>query len=389
MVKENYFITNNPSACSGCTACKAVCPVDAITMQENKEGFLYPVKDMHKCINCKLCEKTCPFWQPEYNNSKTPDCLGGYLIDVDDRKQSSSGGAFYAIAKRIISNGGIVYGATMDKNLKVKHIGVDSKDGLQLLRGSKYVQSEMGDTYKEIKNFLNSGKIVYFVGTGCQVAGLKSFLKNEYDNLITSDLVCHGVPSQKLFGQHIKYLENSHKIKINSYCFRDNSRWGGCEIFTTTKGDVFKTPSYIMSPFLNAFIKGYIFRYSCYECPFSKIPRQGDVTLADLWGCKHFAPDLDRKHGISAIICNTEKGDKIIKEISPEMKLEKVSLDNIGKWNHNIMYPSRMPGQRKYVYEKIEKFGYGKVAQTIFKASIKEVTTLKIKNFIKKLIGRK
>lgn len=222
-----YLISYIKDECSGCTACEQVCNIHAITMQPDKEGFFYPVKNLDKCTNCGLCEQVCKFTNPFYSLEK-PLVFAAYMKDIQERKKSSSGGTFYAIAKDIINNGGVVFGAVMDENLNVHHSCAQTIDELQALRGSKYVQSDLQDCYSKIKGFLKSSRLVYFTGTPCQVAGLKGYLRKDYPTLLTSDLVCHGVPSQSLFDKHIEYLKNKYSSSnISNYQFRNNEAWGG------------------------------------------------------------------------------------------------------------------------------------------------------------------
>ena len=278
-----YFKTSSKYECSACTACEHTCPVQAIKFSPDEDGFLYPSIDKEKCINCSLCERVCPVDHPSYKNNEAPEVYAAMIKDVDQRKNSSSGGIFYAIASWIIDNGGKVYGATMDENHQVKHIGVDTYEELYFLRGSKYVQSNLLSIFLDIKNQLKNGRWCYFVGTGCQVAGLKAYLCKDYDRLLTSDLVCHGVPSQWIFNQHITYLEDKYKGKVSGYYFRNNEAWGGTEIFriTTPKGKVkkYKFPSYDLSPYLYSFMQSMTLRYACYDCKFACVPPHASLFL--------------------------------------------------------------------------------------------------------------
>lgn len=217
-----YFQTHSDYKCSGCTACMNICAHHAITMQENKEGFLYPVRDVVKCINCGLCERICPLEHPVYKNSQ-PAVYAAY--DKNARTGSSSGGLFFTIASHVIRRGGMVFGAAYVDGLKVKHVQARTIAELETLRGSKYVQSDLGDCFKQIKEELQKGTLVYFSGVGCQVAGLYAYLRKNYENLITSDIVCHGVPSQRMFDMHLSHIEKKHKSKVIGYSFRDPRYW--------------------------------------------------------------------------------------------------------------------------------------------------------------------
>lgn len=368
-----YFKTLAKSECCACTACEQACPVNAISFTNDEEGFLYPTINKEKCIDCGLCERVCPVEHPNYSNTETPEVYAAMVKEVEQRKKSSSGGMFYAIASWILNQGGKVYGATMDENHQVKHIGVDNFEDLNLLRGSKYVQSDLQQVFADIKKELKAGRWCYFVGTGCQVAGLKSFLRKDYDTLLTSDLVCHGVPSQWLFDQHIKYLEEKYKGKVSNYHFRNNEGWGGCEIFDLTnhKGKTkrYKFPSYDLSPYLYSFMYGMTSRYSCYECSFARIPRQGDITLADYWGVKEFFPEMDDSKGVSMILVNSSNGQKVWNAVKVDNIFERSRKEAAAKCNGNLIGPTSMPIIRTRAYKEILSRGYVDVASNEFRCS--------------------
>lgn len=367
-----YFSSNEKEECCGCTACLSSCPVHAISMEKDYEGFLYPHINKEKCINCKLCEKVCPMANPNYENENNPLAYAAMLKDVNQRQRSSSGGIFYAIATWVISCGGIVYGAAMSEKLKVIHVGVDNFKDLEKLRGSKYVQSYLGNTYSQIKKQLQLGRLVYFVGTGCQVAGLKSYLRKPYNNLLTSDLICHGVPSQILFDKHLAYLEKKHSGKIITYQFRNNKIGGGCEIFDFVhqngKIKTITNPSYELSPYLYSFMYAYTYRYSCYSCPFAKVPRQGDITLADFWGVKEFFPEIDSSKGISLVLINNKYGQGVWTHIKDAIEWYQSKVEDGAKYNRNLSCASNKPEIRNFIYQIIEKDGYEKIAKSIFKS---------------------
>lgn len=377
-----YFKTFAKNECSGCTACIAACPKKCIVMEADNEGFLYPVVNKNDCIDCGLCERICPFEHPKYDNIDTPKVYATYIKDESQRVQSSSGGIFYSIAKWIIEQNGIVYGAAFDENFKLKHIGVDTLEELSKLRGSKYLQSNLGNVFSEIRKYLNAGRWVYFVGVGCQVAGLKAFLRKNYDTLITSDLVCHGVPSQLMFDWHIDYLKQKEKGKIISYSFRDYRGWGGCETYkyvSQTRGEgVRRLYSYILSPYLYSFMYAYNYRYSCYNCKFSKIPRQGDITLADYWGVKNFFPDMDISKGVSLVLLNTHHGDDIWSKIKNEIHSKESCIKDAAKENANLISKTLMPEIRKHCYDIILQRGYKSVAEKEFRCPNYRVKKIRI-----------
>lgn len=387
-----YFNTLSKSECCACTACEHVCHVKAISFVKDEEGFMYPKIDKNKCINCGLCERVCPIEHPNYSNTESPSVFAAMLKDREQRKRSSSGGMFFIIARWILEHDGIVYGATIDLKNQVKHIGVDNIEDLYLLRGSKYVQSNLQDVFSDIKQQLKDGRWCYFVGTGCQVAGLRSFLRKDFDNLITSDLVCHGVPSQWLFDQHIQFLEDKYAGKVSDYQFRNNETWGGCEIFNLTnqKGTVkhYKIPSYNLSPYLYSFMYGMTYRYSCYDCKFARIPRQGDVTLADFWGVKEYFPDIDCANGVSLVLANNAKGINILKKVKNECDIRESTINAGAKHNGNLLSVSKMHTCRTHIYNDVKEHGYAEIAKTIFRNPHYYSTLIKCKLTEFKLINR-
>lgn len=372
-----YFQTKDKSECCACTACVSSCPKSCIRMVKDEEGFAYPVIDEVNCISCHLCERVCPVEHPNYSNAKTPETYAVLLKDVEERKKSSSGGAFYAIASFVLKKCGIVIGSTMDENLQVRHITIESLDELYKLRGSKYVQSDLGDVFSKIRQALKDNRWCYFVGTGCQVAGLKSFLGKDYPTLITSDLVCHGVPSQKLFDQHVSYLEEKYHDRVINYQFRNNSSWGGCEIVDFENHKTVKNPSYELSPYLYSFMYAMTYRHSCYECRFAQVPRQGDITLADFWGVDEFFAQVDTKHGVSLVLVNTEQGEMAWEQSKCSFEYYQSTLIDGAKYNGNLVKKSEKPSVRDSIYKQIEEKGYGTIAKTVFSSP----NTFKIKMY--------
>ena len=365
-----FLITGKKEDCCGCGSCYNVCNHDAIEMVADKEGFFYPRKNLN-CVDCGLCEKACPYSYIVKTNksvgSETPKTFAAY--SEKDRKGSSSGGVFFVLAKDIINRGGTVYGAAFDNDLQLKHISANSIEDLAALRGSKYLQSNIGFCYREIKRKLYNDELVFFVGTPCQVAGLKSFIGKNFSNLLTADIVCHGTPSQWLFDQHRKYLEKKHRAKLIHYQFRDNDGWGGCEIadFVAPHKRVIN-PTYELSPYLYSFMHCYTFRWSCYECPFSRIPRSGDLTLGDYWGVKRVFPTINTNGGVSVIIVNNSKGMYFLNEIKTELIIIESELAEASKENGNIIGHSEKPAIRDKVYQLARENGYDCLAKNEFRS---------------------
>lgn len=381
-----YLISGKKEECCACSACQQICHLNAISMMQDDEGFLYPIKNKDVCINCGKCEKVCAFTGKHLFNNPLK-VQAGYLKDIEQRKRSSSGGLFYAIASDIIDRGGVVIGATLTPNMQVCHKIVTTLDDLEMLRGSKYVQSTMGDSFRIIKQLLNEGKLVYFVGTGCQVDGLKSYLGKNYENLLTSDLICHGVPPQDLFDKHIKYLEEKYGGKAISYEFRDNRAWGGCEsvvIKDSKRQKKHVVPTYNLSPYLYSFMQSFTFRLSCYKCPYAKPHRTGDMTLADFWGAKQLFPDLTSDYGVSMILVNTSKGVETIERLKSKIELRDSNLSDAIINNGNLANPTRKPPLRDNIYQIIENKGYKYASQKYFRPRFYRLRQMK--HFIRKLL---
>lgn len=316
-------------SCTGCGACMQSCNHGAITMRYDSEGFLLPIIDKAKCVDCGLCQKHCPELNPierlDYEKQKY------YALIYDqDRKISSSGGAFSVFAKWIISQGGIVYGATINEKFEVRHIGVESTGELNKLRGSKYVQSIIGDTYKDIRNHLRSNRKVLFVGTGCQVGGLYSFLNGKrYEGLLyTLDLVCHGTPSYGAFKSYLSKLEknispNGEVGAIRDFRFRKLDSWSIVPSVKFTKSD-WRMLNLSENAFMDAFFKGITFRECCFNCQYCNTKRIGTFTIADFWGIGRHGLPFKRNvsSGVSLVIDNTGLMPSIIDELRGMVYIE-------------------------------------------------------------------
>lgn len=346
-------MTNNicdKNLCTGCSACSQACPKNAINMNTNEEGFLYPEIDNNLCTDCKLCKKTCPINNYNFNN-KYPKAYAIMAID-EVRKVSSSGGAFSVFAEYILNEGGVVCGAAFDENMVVKHQIIDKKENLQSLRGSKYVQSNLEDSYKSIKNYLDTNKKVFFVGTPCQVAGLKNFLNKNYNNLLTADLICHGVPSPLVLKKYIEEEFNGEKVlNIN---FRDKKDgWGGAYVTTTsTTTGIYSKKDY-EDTYLTAFFANISLRESCYNCQYTKLPRVGDITLADCWGA---SSDIDDKKGTSTLFINNQNGENVFEKIKTNFKLVKnIPYENQVKIQPHLRMPASQHPSRKEFMEDLNR----------------------------------
>jgi len=348
--------------CTGCGACYQKCPFNAITMKEDEEGFLVPIIDEKKCKKCNLCQKTCP------NNKKIEkkeSQKAYYFINNNSQKlkNSTSGGIFIELAESIIENNGIVFGCEINKNNEVIHSYTKNKEDLKKYQGSKYVQSNILETYKKAEEFLKQNKQVLYTGTPCQIMGLKSYLGKEYDNLITLDVVCHGVPSQLIFKKYIIKLEKKYSSQITNIKFRTKLKKGSFYTLAfnlkNKKNKQIIIPHPNLSSYYYGFLKNYTLRNSCYDCQYSNINRISDITLGDFWGAKKIHPNVESQNGISLILMNTEKGENFIKNIKIYNLMVETNIKLAAKENHNLLKSSiKNSAVRDNIYIDLNEKGY-------------------------------
>lgn len=357
-----YEIKKEKDKCYGCRACEQICQKLAIVMKEDEEGFFYPEVNKEKCINCNLCSKVCPY-SNELDKNKIRKVYAVQYKNEKKLMESSSGGAFSLFADYILSIGGYISGCIFDENLIPRHVVSNKKEIISKMRGSKYVQSDIRSTYKEIKDLLNSKKIVLFTGTPCQVDGLKRYLMKEYDNLFTLDLICHGVPSFKILKEYLNSEKNKGK-KIEKIKFRDKKLNGWC-----SQGSIeFNKKIKNISPFNNSYyyyyyLKNCINRYSCYTCKYSSIDRVGDITIGDYWNLNGLLPKLDTSKGYSVILISSSKGEKLFELVKDNSFYHETELKFVVKNNGNLIRPTEFPKLRESIYKDIKTFGYEYVAK--------------------------
>lgn len=316
------------SKCCGCGACKNVCPKQCIKMLAGEKGFLYPLVNKSACINCGLCNKICPITSSKKNQTKKT-AFAAYNIDEAVRSLSSSGGMFGLFAKKVIGNGGVVFGVAFDFSYKsVYHTAVDNLEELPKLYGSKYLQSDTGNSYKEVEMQLQEGKSVLFVGTSCQIAGLKSYLRKEYEKLVTVDVICHGVPSPKVWSDYATIQEEKAGAKLAGVAFRDKRcGWKNSVLLFDNGKESFRLSS--KDYYIKGFLSNLYLRDSCYACRFKGKNVLSDISLGDFWGIEKVLPNFSDNKGASAVILNTEKGVKFFDEIKSETVLQSVSYNDV------------------------------------------------------------
>ena len=295
--------------CCGCGACAQSCPKNCISMEPDSEGFLYPKVDETQCVNCGLCEKVCPILFKQKPDPIKVAAYAAYTSNSELREKSSSGGIFSLLAQEILNRGGTVAGAAFAADFSVRHILVENDAELDRLRGSKYVQSRMEDTYVQIRDLLKQGRPVLFTGVACQIAGLKAFLGREYENLYTVDVLCHGVPSPKVWAHYRREQAQIHGTILEEVSFRDKRKgWRHYSMaLNFAEGVEYCRPG-AEDTYLRVFLRDLCLRPSCHSCRFKDFPRLSDLTIGDAWGIERHMPDLDDDHGTSVVLVNSEKG---------------------------------------------------------------------------------
>ena len=320
--------------CIGCLNCYNTCKSSAIELNEDNLGFLYAKKSLDKCIQCNMCEMKCPILKDDLREVYKYECFACKNKNEKIRLRSSSGGIFYLIAQEIINNKGIVCGAKYDKDFNVIHEIINKKEDIFELMGSKYIQSDLKNTFKGIHKKLEEGVLVFFTGTPCQVAALKVFLSKEYDNLITQDFVCHGVGSKKVLKQHIEEIKEKHKIKnLKKINFRDKiSGWKNFSFSVLGENGKY-SKDLINDNYMKIFLKNLCLRESCYNCKYKGTNRWSDITLGDFWNIEKIIKDFDDDKGVSAVIINSSKGKEWFEKIKKDIIFKSVKYEDISKNN--------------------------------------------------------
>lgn len=338
---------DNKFNCCGCTACASICAHDAITMAPDSLGFLYPKANPELCVNCGLCDKVCQFHNNynRYDNYDPPLAYQFRLPQDEQLKESQSGGAFFAIADKFIADGGVVYGAAFTDTWRVTHQKANDKQTLSALRMSKYVQSDLRGVFRQIKNELRNGVRVLFSGTACQVAGLKAYIPNLLrKNLFCIDIVCHGVPSPKIWEDYLAYLQKTKGSQIIKACFRDKRfGWHGAResfLFENGKEEFRRTSNFL-------YFSGLSMRESCSYCHYTNLKRVGDITVGDQWGIPKDSPYEDDK-GLSLILINSDKGKQLFENL--EKKAEEISIKDC--MQPQLKQPSILhPNHQKFIHD--------------------------------------
>ena len=369
MTDKAIQLFKNKYQCCGCNACEMVCGKKAITMIEDEYGFRFPQIDTEKCVGCGSCQKVCCI------NNDVELCKPGTVYaasykNKDISAKSASGGIFAALAKQVLTEGGIVFGSAYTKQFDVEVISIEKIEDLPRLQGSKYVQSSMNSSFLKIKSELQAGRTVLFCGVPCQVEALKRFLGRSYENLLLVDIVCHGVPSNRMLKDYLAFLADKKQMEVQSIQFR-----------TKTKGqNVYGEIAYRQEPLISykssyykLFLNCQTFRDSCYHCKFAGTKRPGDISLCDYWGIEDEHPDFVKEvekeglAGISAIMVNTNAGLAFFERLKQEFLLRESTVEQVAKHNPQLQVPSVETAERKQVLDCYRQSGYQGVDDFYFK----------------------
>ena len=416
----------NKQDCCGCSACVQRCPKQCITLHEDEEGFLYPKVDMETCIDCGLCEKVCPVLHQA--EERVPlEVFAAKNPNEEIRYESSSGGIFTLLAEQTINAGGVVFGVKWNEHFEAVHAYTETKEGLAAFRGSKYVQSQVGETFRQVEQFLKQGRHVLYSGTPCQITSLKLYLRKEYENLLTVDIICHGAPSPGVFrwylseeiaqeaarqsGEKIQFrsslpipsiakadvLAREQGFEIEDIRFRDKRvGWKKYSFVlslkplskVTTAGEKNSVSlSYTLheNTFMKGFLRNIYLRPSCYACPAKSGKSGSDITLADYWGIQHLMPEFDDDCGVSALTINTEKGQKAMKTIGAV--IYSAPYEDLCTKNPSLLHSCGIPVNRSRFFATSKK-GFHRRIDDISRVPLKQRIKAKVYNLASKCLNK-
>ncbi|MBQ8999563.1 MAG: Coenzyme F420 hydrogenase/dehydrogenase, beta subunit C-terminal domain [Clostridium sp.] len=369
--------------CCGCYGCMNICPKQCIVMKNDDEGFVYPYIDKDKCIECNLCEKVCPTINNLENNDYESKAYACKNKNEVERIKSSSGGIFSVLCQKVINEGGVVFGAAFDKDFTVKHIYAETMDECIRFRGSKYVQSSINDSYKKAKEFLDSGRVVLFSGTQCQIKGLNLYLRKKYENLISVDIVCHGVPSPKVFKNYKNMLVKKYGANIKAINFRDKiNGWSDFEFNIKFENKDVYSKSFRSDLYMKGFLSNLYLRPACYSCKSKNFKNNSDISLADYWGVENKHPQFVDKYGVSLIIINSKVGEKVLNSTLNNLDVLNTELDYAIKYNPCIIKAVQSNLNREKFFKKVNYNNIEKSIDKYLKASLSLRVKMKLASLL-------
>lgn len=333
----SHIVVKTKELCCGCSACVNACPKKCIEMQFDDEGFLYPVVDSTRCIECGLCTRVCPIQNRPNLAEEIPLSYVVQNKNSHVRKESTSGGMFSVLAEYVLAKQGVIFGAAYDDNFVVRHSSIESIEDLYKLRGSKYVQSEIGITFHKAKEYLENGRWVCFSGTPCQIVGLKNFLKKDYEKLLLVDIVCHGTPSPMLFRKYVEYHTKMNGPLKNIYFRNKEFGYAGSTMALEFQSGKKRFTGQDVHFFKESFFRDLSTRPSCYQCKFKTVNRVSDITLFDCWGVNNFQKEMDDDKGTTSVLIHSAKGQNVFKEISDKIECVQVDFERLKKDSGNML----------------------------------------------------
>lgn len=344
--------------CTLCGSCYNACPVDAISFKTPYLDFLYPAIDNSRCVGCDRCEKSCPILadkkEPE---SGYPIAFAARSRDEEARRKSSSGGVFYELASKILSEGGYVCGAVFDEHFHVKHIVSNTQKDLYRMMGSKYAQSDMGMCFRQIKTLLDEGKNVLFTGCPCQVAGLRTYIGRKHPNLLLVELICHGIPSDQMLQTYIGMQEKKYGSRLKEMEFRNKAKgWHNSSVRMEFANHRLYADVEVSDTYMNGFLGNIFLKPSCYQCHFRNCAAGSDIVLGDFWGAEVEHTAEDDNKGLSAVLVNTEKGFASLNKCM--LMIVPTSVEKIVKYNMNLVQSAGKSPLRSEFYAYAEENGY-------------------------------
>ena len=384
--------------CTGCGACRQACPRQCISMQPDCEGFLRPQIDMDQCVGCQKCRRICPALCSIRKDDFRQEAYAVQNKDSAVLSHSSSGGVAGTVTRRTLQDGGTVYGCIFDNCMVARHQRLTDISETGRLFGSKYVQSDIGDSYSQVKSDLNTGRSVTFFGTPCQVAGLYGYLENtNTSSLLTVELICHGVPSPALFAAYLRWKEDKLKEPITDFSFRGKSRYGWNTAYILKTKTKTKEQLSTLDPYYHDFMEAVNYRECCYQCAYASPDRLADLTIGDYWGIRQAHPEWEEKmhKGVSALLVNTQRGKAFWDTIQDEFDWQESAFDKVSARNGNLKHPSARPLERDTYYQLLietARFdGYARRfyhSPAYFRAKLKSLIPQQLKETVKKFIRR-
>lgn len=369
--------------CTLCGSCYNACPVDAISFKTLYLDFLYPAIDNSRCVGCDRCEKSCPILADKQEpESGYPIAFAARSRDEEARRKSSSGGVFYELASKILSEGGYICGAVFDDHFHVKHIVSNTQKDLYRMMGSKYAQSDMGMCFRQIKTLLDEGKNVLFTGCPCQVAGLRTYIGRKHPNLLLVELICHGIPSDHMLQTYIGMQERKYGARLTRMEFRNKKKgWHNSSVRMEFENGRVHSEPMTFDTYMQGYFRGVTLKESCFSCQFRGFKSGSDLTIGDLWGAEISIPDMDDNNGLSAVIVNSEKGTLFLNR--SKIIRRQFEIDKILKYNQSLLTSFDEGAQRTAFYAYTERYDLERAIETFFQETLLQKAKRKFRFFLR------